>query len=65
MMPEILSHWTISKENPPSVVFVVVEQIRPGWWTLEVLHDAREDRHEVGFRFEVEAAWFEMRGRKL
>jgi hypothetical protein len=62
---EIGSLWTLTERGAPECVFKVVDDSRPGWFLLEVVEDRRQDAREVGFRFEVEAVWFEMRGRRI
>ena len=65
MIIEIGSLWTLTERGAPECVFKVVDDSRPGWFLLEVVEDRRQDAREVGFRFEVEAVWFEMRGRRI
>lgn len=65
MTPEIGSRWTVDANDPPRVVFEVVCELRPDWWTLVVLEDTREDHHTVGYRFTVETEWFTRRARRV
>lgn len=65
MIPEIGSLWTLTNLGAPECVFKVIEKLRDGWFLLAVVEDTRQDAREVGFRFEVELAWFEKRGRRL
>jgi hypothetical protein len=65
MTPAIGSLWTLTERGAPDCVFKVVDDSRPGWRLLEVVEDRRQGAYEVGFRFEVEKVWFELRGRKL